>query len=246
MEAETPRLVKILGVVPARGGSKGVPGKSIKLLGGVPLIIHTIRAAQEAACLDRIWVSTDDSRTAGVAEQYGVPVPWLRPAELATDDARMEDALFHLLERLDADEMYRPDGVLILQPTSPFRRPETIRRAVELFVERGGATVISVSPARHHPCWCYSIDPTSGTLRPFIGELSKPLPRQKLPDAYVIDGSIFLYSTATFLPGRSMYSDVIYPLMIPPEDSIDIDTPYDWEIAEGLWAVRHPAGSTRV
>ena len=99
--------------------------------------------------------------------------------------------------------------------------------------------------ARNHPHWCYSIDPDSGALRSFVGEVSKPFPRQNLPEAYFLDGSIFLFSTATFLSRRSMYTDDAYPLMMSPEECIDIDTPYDWEIAEALWALRHPAGMAR-
>jgi CMP-N,N'-diacetyllegionaminic acid synthase len=238
VEAEKAGLLKVLGIIPARGASKGVPGKNIKPLGGIPLIAHTIRAAAEAACLDRVWVSTDDPETARISEEFGVSVPWLRPAELAQDDSRLEDALIHILRRLESDEGYHPDAVLILQPTSPFRRAETISRAVELFETRDRATIISVSHARHHPAWCYSIDADTGALHTFIGDVSRPLPRQELPDAFIIDGSIFLFSVETFLPEQSMYTDQTYPLMIPPEESIDIDTPYDWEIAEGLWAQR--------
>lgn len=237
MEADTSGFMNILGVIPARAGSQGVPGKNIKLLGGVPLLGHTIQVAKQAGCLERLWVSTDDEKIAEVAKSFGVTVPWLRPKELATSEASMVDVLLHLLERFQKDEDYKPDAVLILQPTSPFRTPATIIRAVELFRKHQGATVISVTPTRHHPAWMYHIDPVGGHLGRFVPQTGAPAPRQKLSELYILDGSIHLISVAQFLRTKSFYGEKDYPIVVPEEEAIDIDTPFDWKIAEAFWKV---------
>lgn len=227
--------MNILGLIPARSGSQGVPGKNIKPLGGIPLLAHTIQVVKQAGCLERLWVSTDDEKIAEVAKNYGIKVPWLRPKELATAEASMVDVLLHLLDRLQKDEAYRPEAVLILQPTSPFRTPATIIKAVELFRKRQGATVISVTPTRHHPAWMYHIDPVDGHLGRFMPQAGAPAPRQKLSELYILDGSIHLISVAQFLRAKSFYGEKDYPLVVPSEEAIDIDTPFDWRVAEALW-----------
>lgn len=234
MEASVSGFVNILGLIPARAGSQGVPGKNIKLLEGIPLLGRTIQVAKQAGCLERLWVSTDDEKIAAVAQNFGVPVPWLRPKELATSEASMADVLLHLLQRLQKDDGYQPEAVLILQPTSPFRKPATILKAVELFRKYQGATIISVTPTRHHPAWMYHIDPIDGHMGRFMPQVGAPLPRQKLSDLYILDGSIHLISVATFLRTKSFYGEKSYPIVIPEKEAIDIDTPFDWKIAEAL------------
>lgn len=238
METQASSLLSILALIPARGGSKGVPGKNIKLLGGIPLVARTINTAREAGCCDRLWVSTDDAAIADIAVQYGVRVPWLRPPELATDNARMVDVLSHLLVRLQEEEGYRPDAVMVLQPTSPFRTVQTIRKSVALFQRSGGRTIVSVTQARHHPHWCYQINPERGFLQPFVEGSGPPLPRQDLPDAYVLDGSIHLISVGQFLNNRSFFSGEDCPLIVSPDEAIDIDTQFDWLIAESVYNMR--------
>lgn len=227
-----------MGLIPARAGSKGIANKNKKYLGGRPLVAHTIIAAQQAANLDRLWVSTDDPEIAAIAQDYGVSVPWLRPNELAQDGSLLSDALVHLLGRLRAEENYHPDAVLVLQPTSPFRRPETINKAIALFGQYGEESVISVTAARQHPFWCYRIRGESGILEPFVANLETPPPRQKWPDAYVLDGSIYLISTENFLKTRSFFSPNDHALIVPTEEALDLDTPLDWQIAECLWRKR--------
>ena len=238
METKASSLLRILGLIPARSGSTGVPRKNIKPLGGIPLLAYTINTAREAGCCDRLWVSTDDAAIADIAAQHGINVPWLRPAELATDKARMVDVLTHLLVRLQEDEGYHPDAVLVLQPTSPFRTVQTICKAVELFQRSRQKTIVSVTPARHHPYWCYHIDPEQGFLQPFVEGLGTPPSRQDLPDVYVLDGSIHLISVERFLGNRSFYSDEDCALIVSPDEAIDVDTHFDWMIAEGLHHVR--------
>lgn len=230
--------MKILGFIPARGGSKGVPGKNILRLGDTELIGRAIQTAQESGCLDRLWISTDDAKTAEVAQRFGVEVPWLRPAELAQDNSALSDVLFHFLNRVKQDEGYEPDAIMILQPTSPFRKAQTIREAVELFSKHHGESVISVTAARSHPYWCYQIGTDKGTLKPFIRHEGPPPPRQKFPDAYTLDGSIYLISTHNFLKTKSFFSESDHPLIVPEDEALDIDTPFDWEIVQGLFNLR--------
>lgn len=228
--------MKILGLIPARGGSKGVPGKNIRPLGGVPLLGRAILSAREAGVCDRLWVSTDDPAIAAVAEEHGVKVPWLRPAALAQDGSALVDAALHLLDKLAADEGYRPDAVLVLQPTSPFRSAATIRKAVELF-ERTGESVVSVTPSRFHPHWCYRLD-GQGRLASFIEGLGTPSPRQQLPEAYALDGSVFLVSAETLRRTRTFHAEPRRALVVTAEEAADVDTPYDWAVVTGLQAER--------
>lgn len=225
--------MKMLGIIPARGGSKGIPGKNIKPLGGIPLIGHTIAAARRSGCLDRLWVSTDDPAIARVAESLGVGVPWLRPAKYATDASKTEDCVVHLLGRLKKDEGYVPDAILLLQPTSPFRTAETIRRAVRLFMKSGGAPVVSVTRAPSHPYWCFRLQ-ASGSLVPYCPgkEASR---RQDLPPAYCYDGSIYLTRAASFLKSRSFGGKPVRALVVREDEALDIDEPEDWAAAEALW-----------
>jgi N,N'-diacetyllegionaminate synthase len=222
--------MRILGVVPARGGSKGLPGKNIKPLGGIPLLGRAILGAKEAGCLDRLWVSTDDPAIAAVGEAFGVKVPWLRPARLAQDGSLLTDAIIHLLDKLKKDEGYEPDAVLVLQPTSPFRTAATIKKAVALFAKKR-RPVISVAPAVSHPFWCYKTT-AGGDLKPFLDHIVTPPPRQKLPPAFFLDGSIFLASVKDIRKNRSFYTGNDVALPVSMEDGIDIDTPQDWARAE--------------
>jgi CMP-N,N'-diacetyllegionaminic acid synthase len=230
--------LKILGFVPARGGSKGVPGKNKAAIAGLPLVARSILTAQESGCFDRLWVSTDDPEIAQIAECHGVAVPWLRPKELAQDESSMSSVLAHLIEQLDRNEGYRPDAVMILQPTSPLRQAATIRRAVAMFQANQRETIISVTPARSHPFWCYRIAGDDSALEPFMPGIVTPPPRQHLPEAYELDGSIFLIAVETFLKELSFFSAGARPLIVPRDEAVDVDTPLDWMMAEALLKAR--------
>jgi N-acylneuraminate cytidylyltransferase/CMP-N,N'-diacetyllegionaminic acid synthase len=229
--------LKILGIVPARGGSKGLPGKNLKPLGGTPLIVHAIRTAQSSGCLDRVIVSTDDSVIARIAKEAGGEVPWMRPPELATDTALVEDVLAHALHRLQ-QEGYSSDAVMLLQPTSPFRTVQTIQEAARLYRQHSGESVISVSPARDHPYWCKRIA-ADGTLEPWDKNVEGPKRRQELPAAYALNGVIYVASASLVLETRSLYSPRPKALLISESEAVDIDTPEDWVLAECLWRMRH-------
>jgi CMP-N,N'-diacetyllegionaminic acid synthase len=228
-------LQKILGWIPARWHSKGVPGKNKRVLGDQPLVVHAIRTAQLAACLDRIVVSTDDPEIAQLARAAEAEVPWMRPAELAEDESPVIDSAIYDLERLRAERNYRPDAVMLLQASSPFRTPETIRTAREMFAQARGESVVSVSPAREHPHWCQRIV-EDGTLEPFSPETPPTLRRQALTPAYRLAGVVYVASIETILSKRSFYSSRTKALVISSEkEALDIDTPFDWLVAEALW-----------
>ena len=233
------RNPKILGLIPARGGSKGIPGKNLRPLAGKSLLERTIACAKAAGVLDRLAVSTDDPAIALAAEKAGVPVPWLRPKELAEDGSPTIDAVLHALERLATDG-YVPDAVLLLQPTSPFRAPETVRAALELFAASGGESVLSVAPAREHPLHHYRLTP-DGVMAPFVADRAdspRGARRQDLEPAYRLDGSIYVASVELLRKSRTFHSPHPRAVVSPPETALDLDTPLDWDIAECLIARR--------
>lgn len=223
--------MKILALIPARGGSKRLPGKNIKPLGGQPLIAWTIRAAFDSGVCSAVRVSTDDEAIATVARAYGADVPSLRPAELATDTAGSVDVALHALETYEA-EHGQVDGLLLLQPTSPFRTAQTIRRGVALFAETGGRqAVVSVSPAASHPAWCFRTTP--GSMSPFLGWDAIGRRSQDLEPAWALNGAFYLISPERLRVRRSFLSPDTRPfVMDEAREAIDIDTPSDWVVAE--------------
>jgi CMP-N-acetylneuraminic acid synthetase len=228
-------LQKILGWIPARSNSKGVPGKNQRVLGNQPLVVHTILAAQRAACLDRIVVSTDDPEIARMALGVRAEVPWIRPAELATDQSPVTDSAVYDLDRLGVEQNYLPDAVLLLQPTSPFRTPQTIHAAVEMFAQSGGESVVSVSAAREHPHWSKRIA-EDGSLEAFLPDVPSAVHRQELAPVYCLNGVLYLASVENILSKRSFHSPRTRALVISSEkEALDIDTPFDWLVAEALW-----------
>jgi CMP-N-acetylneuraminic acid synthetase len=227
--------MQLLGWIPARGNSKGVPGKNKRALGDNPLIVHAIVSAQQAACLDRLMVSTDDPEIARLATVARAEVPWMRPADLATDQSPVIESVLYDLHRLKAERGYCPDGVMLLQATSPFRSPETVRAAAEMFANGAGESVISVSPASEHPHWCKRLA-QDGAIEPILPDAPVPTRRQELTPAYILNGAVYVASVETILSKRSFYSSRPHALVISSKkESLDIDTPFDWLIAEALW-----------
>lgn len=235
---------KILGLIPARSGSKGIPGKNTKVLGDKPLIAHTIETALRASCLDRLVVSTDDAAIAEVAVRHGAQVPWLRPSELATDQASVIDVTLHALDRLASGDGYCPDAVMLLQPTSPFRSVATLRVGATLY-ESYAESVLSISQAQNHPYWCKRLD-EDGCLQPWDPDVLVPVTRQELPPVYCLNGVLYLSSVKILRNRRSLYSDRTRALVTPPEESLDIDTAWDWQLAECLWTLYHRRSTIRI
>ncbi len=224
-------MIDVLGLIPARGGSKGIPGKNIAPVAGRPLLAWTIEAAHASGRVSRLIVSTDDQSIADVARQYGAEVPFLRPAELAQDDTPGIEPVLHAVRWVEENEGYRPEYVMLLQPTSPFRSSEDILAAVELAQGRQADSVVSVCLAHHHPFWTKSLD-GDGRMQEFI-KLDRPyLSRQNLPDAYALNGAIYLVRREVLLAQRNFYGNVTYGYVMPAERSIDIDSPWDLYLAD--------------
>ena len=234
-----PSRKKILGIITARGGSKGIPGKNIKKLAGKPLIAYTIEAARTSGVFDRLIVSTDDEKIAEVARAYGCEVPFLRPAELAQDATSHIPVLQHAVSFLKEHENYASDFVMILQPTAPLRTAAHIREAAALLKTSGADSVVSVFevPGHFHPRWQHTVD-DANRLAIFTGEPFSQIVRrrQDLPKTYTRNGAIYLFKTELlFDPVEpNFYGDHVAAYLMKPEESVNIDTMEDWNEAERI------------
>ncbi len=228
---------KVLGVITARGGSKGIPGKNVKPLLGKPLIAYTIEAAKESGVFDRIILSTDDLEIADVAKEYGCEVPFMRPAELATDGTVHLPVMQHAVSWLRDHRGYEPDYVMILQPTSPLRQPFHIRGAVELILQTGADSVLSVAeiPVHFSP-YRAMVRGGDGMLRLLNGNpVRTRIPRrQDVPKTYRNVCAIYLFKTKLLFdaPNPNFYGDRVAPYVVEEKYTVDIDFPEDWEAAE--------------
>lgn len=223
--------MKLLAIVPARGGSKRLPGKNIRVLGNKPLILWSIDIVKNITEIADVLVSTDDSSIAEVAKGSGALVPWLRPANLATDTSSSIDVVLHALEWYES-EKGEVDGVLLLQPTSPFRKEESVKKGIQIFeTYQKQNTVLGVSPADPHPMWCFKLE--DETLKPFSEKGGLHLRSQDLPPAYFINGSFYLSPSFHLKKEKSFYTEKLLPLISETEEeNIDIDTEADWNRAE--------------
>lgn len=226
------RGCKVLAIIPARGGSKGLPGKNIKPLCGKPLIAYTIEAALAAKSVERVILTTDDESIATAARKYGVEVPFMRPTELAQDDSSAVDVYRYTLERLNKGCSAAYDEFVVLQPTSPLRTASDIDAAIDLFRSRKADSVISVCEADHPPIWAKKID-GEGVLRDYFTESSGVKNRQKIPVAFMPNGAIYVLKSM-LLDRGTYYSDRTFPYKMPVERSIDIDSRIDFDFAEFL------------
>ncbi len=228
--------MKILALITARGGSKRIQGKNIRPLGGKPLIVWSIDVTGKIPDLCDVLVSTDDPAIAEVARNAGALVPWLRPPGLATDAASSVEVAVHALNWYEG-ERGKIDGLLLLQPTSPFRSRDTVLRGLELFRAHNYRPIIGVGPATSHPMLCFRIEGES--MRPFIDQDNLHQRSQDLPPAYVVNGAFYLVATDNLRIRKSFFSEDMVPLMIDaPEENIDIDTEWDWQIAEAAFRSR--------
>lgn len=223
--------MRVVGIIPARGGSKGVPRKNLRMLDGKPLLSYTIEAAQNARGLSRVMLSTEDEEIASAGRSLGVDVPFLRPADLALDTTPTLPVIQHALGYL-ASQGERYDAVCILQPTSPLRRSEDIDACIELLVSSGADTVISVRPvpAEYNPHWVFFSD-ENGVLRLSTGESIPISRRQDLPPCFHRDGSVYAIRCQVVLENCSLYGSTVAGYVMPAEHSVNIDTPQDFERA---------------
>lgn len=222
--------VDMLAVIPARGGSKGVPGKNIKDLNGKPLITYTIEAAVSSGIFERTIVSTDSREIADVAVSYGAEVPFLRPADISGDLVSSDDVILHALAYFEQHgALYKE--VCKLQPTSPMRNGKHLQEAYRLFCERRADFLVSVCECEHSPLWAGTIGDNL-SLDDFISEEAKRACRQDLPIYYRLNGAIYMGKVEQFYVNRSFLEKNSVAYIMSQEDSVDIDGQLDFELAK--------------
>jgi CMP-N-acetylneuraminic acid synthetase len=225
----------VLGLVPARAGSKGVPGKNLRPLAGRSLLEYCARAARDSGVIDRLVLSTDSEEIAEAGRRAGLDVPFLRPASLAADDTPMLPVITHAIEALAADG-WVAEIVVLLQPTSPLRQPNHIRDAVDLLRETGADSVVSVIEVPRHLSPDYVMKIDDGVLKPFLAEGARITRRQDARPAYSRDGTVYVCWRRTIERCGSIYGEDCRPLVIDAAHSLSIDSPADWDAAERLLA----------
>lgn len=232
-------MSQVLGIVTARGGSKSIPRKNIKLFAGKPLIAWAIESLKKSGAVDRVIVTTDDEEIASIAKEYGGEIPFMRPAELALDTTPSLPVLQHAVQWLKDNERYEPDYVVLLEPTSPSKRPFHIRDCVSRIIETGADSVISVAevPGTLNPHWQIKLTDgdrvelfTGGTMKNVIRR------RQDLPKTYFRNSSVYVFKPEfLFTDDPSLYGNDVRAYITESKYAIDIDTPEEWVIAEAMF-----------
>ncbi|MBM7552583.1 cytidylyltransferase domain-containing protein [Thalassobacillus pellis] len=226
-------MTNVLGITLARGGSKRLPGKNIKKLHGKPLINYTIEAAKFSVSIDRHIISTDDKKIAETAAYAGAEVPFLRPAHLAEDKSDPIDACLHVLEELEKREQFIPDIIVLLQPTSPLRTSDHIDKALGAMLQHDADAVISVTPFEH-PVNALSLINLHGHLDSLANNIM--LGNQPL---YRINGAIYAIKYPVFMKEKAFFIRKTIPYEMSAENSVDIDTETDFDIASCLLGKRN-------
>lgn len=224
--------LRVLGLIPARAGSKGVPGKNIRELAGRPLLAYAIEAARLSGVVSRIVVSTDSSSIAAVAAQFGAEVPFLRPPELATDVTPMLSVVQHAVAEFEA-RGWSAEVIVLLQPTQPLRRAEHVRLSVEMLQREPCDSVVSVVPIPSHFAPHYAMAIRDGRLEPYLPNGARYTRRQDVPTAYYRDGTVYALRRHVLEAG-SLYGSTARPLVISSDETITIDCWDDWHKAEAL------------
>lgn len=218
-------------IIPARAGSKGLPGKNIKILAGRPLISWTIQAALDSPLIDRVIVSTDGDDIATIARDAGAEVPFLRPAHLATDEAKAMDVLFHAIRNALPDE--KEDWIVLLQPTSPLRSAWHLSQAFDTLKDRNGRAVISVCETEHHP-WLSNLLPEDRRMSRFLRTEVASMRRQELPTYFRLNGAIYIARRDYLLENNGFLGLQTFAYIMPQDKSVDIDTELDFSLASLL------------
>lgn len=221
---------RLLAVIPARGGSKRLPRKNVLDLAGKPLIVWTIEAALGSKYIDRVIVSTDDEEIAEVSKDFGADVPFMRPTEYATDEAKSVDVVLHLLDQFEVqNEKY--EYIILLQPTSPLRTTKNINESIEMLMKRRCDGVVSVSETEHSPFWS-NVLPDDDSLSGFLDESIINKRSQDLKKFYRINGAIYLCKSKRLINEKTFFlKDDIYGFKMSREVSVDIDTGIDLDLA---------------
>lgn len=229
--------LKFLGIIPARGGSKGIPKKNIKMLAGKPMIAWTIESALNSSGIDRLIVSTDDSEIAEISMKSGAEVPFLRPDTISTDISGSVEVVVHALRYLESHENYIPDYTMLLQPTSPLRSTFDIDQTLQSAEKQGYTSIVSVSETRFQPNLIKTITP-SGIIKDVYPDTNRNSRRQDFPTYFILNGAIYLNKTSVLSESNSFVQPDSRAYIMPPERSIDIDTPWDFFLADLLLSNR--------
>lgn len=222
--------MKILALITARAGSKRLPGKNIRILGDRPLISWSIEALKKSIGIIDILVSTNDKEVFKIARKEKLLTPWMRPEELSLDTSSSVDVAIHAINWYE-NEYEKIDGLILIQPTSPFRTIETIQKGIKAFCDSKGKTIIGVSETHNHPSWTFKIK--NNTINPFLLDNGINMRSQDLEKAYVVNGSFYLISPRVLREKKSFFSDNTIPLIInSKKEALDIDNKDDWDLAE--------------
>lgn len=222
----------IIAIIPARGGSKSLPHKNIRLLNGKPLIYYTIIEAKKSKYLQRSLVSTEDSQITEISRKYGAEVIE-RPAALAQDDTPSRPVYQHVIKYLEEVERFYPDIIVILQPTSPCRLAEDIDEAIEIFLETDCDSVVSVCETEHPPHWMFTLE--RDRLKPILRGWEKIYQRQLTPKTYRLNGAVYVIQRDVIMEHKKgVMGSNIRPFIMPLKRSIDIDSDLDLKLAELL------------
>lgn len=220
---------KILAIIPARSGSKGLKDKNIKMMNGKPLIAYTIEAAKKSKIFEDIIISTDSEKYAEIAKKYGGSVPYLRDEKLANDNAKSSDVIFDILNRIEK----KYDLFILLQPTSPLRTEKNIIEAYKMYLEKKANSVVSVCEMEHSPLWANSLN-EERRMDSFLKGIDVNGNRQELEIYYRINGALYIANVEYFKKYQDFYYKDSYAYIMEKENSIDIDDELDFKIAEYL------------
>ena len=218
--------MEVLGIITARGGSKGIPKKNLRKISGIPLIEYTIRTAQKSQKITRLVVSSDSQEIINLAKKLKVEVPFKRPVKYSRDSTPSFDVINHALQFFKKTENYSPDIIIILQPTSPLRDPLNIDKSIDLLIKTKSSSVLGVFPMKQNPFLSFLID-NNNFLVPYKKDFKKYFQRQKFPSFYYPTGSLYTFWRKTFLKYGNFYGNKIKPLVVSKEESIDVDDPFD-------------------
>ncbi len=228
---------RLLAIIPARGGSKRLPHKNILDFKGQPMIVRSIEAGLQSKYVDRVVVSTDSEEIANISIQYGADVPFLRPLDLSTDQAKSIDVILHTITQLEKDKDFY-EYIVLLQPTSPLRTAENIDGAVEYLLEKKANSVISVTEVEHSPLWS-NVLPKDGCMNGFMRDEIINKRSQDLEKYFRLNGAIYICKMESLLSEKSFFlKDNIFAYVMDKKDSIDIDDELDFIVAKVLYDQR--------
>jgi CMP-N,N'-diacetyllegionaminic acid synthase len=225
-----------LAIIPARKGSKGIPGKNLKKIGGKPMVQFTMEAAISVISFENIIISTNDHKVINISEKLGLETPFVRPESLSTDSSKTSDVVQHSLDWYHSKYNKLPANIILLQPTSPFRDENDITLAIDKFNKSNKKTLVSVSEPINHPADCILKSKDGRFKRLEVGkELSE---RQSFPEMFFIDGGIYISETNHFLETQNLIGEDPAIFITKQYNSIDIDTPFDLEWARAMFNYR--------